>query len=272
MITFLLSVILAVALLLALLTYTLYCYEESNHSGKPLGPFLALAAKTTLRSIASEILILVLHPVGLWPRLWKEPTEGKAMVVLVHGLFHNQSAWVLFRRWMHKRGFGTACLSYASWGTQWDETVGAVREDLKSLLARHPDQDVHLVGHSMGGLLLWAALAQLEDKDCGRIKSLVTMGTPFAGSKLSPFALTSLGRYLQYEGQTVRQVTGLPLPAHVRRLALYSPSDNMVLPNAALHCKAPGWCETQTGPVSHVAMLHSREVFREVAGWIEKEG
>jgi triacylglycerol lipase len=117
MITFLLSVILAVTLLLALLTYTLFCYEESNQSGKPLGPFLALAAKTTLRSIASEILILILHPVGLWPRLWKEPTEGKALVILVHGLFHNQSAWVLFRRWLHARGFGAACLSYASWGS-----------------------------------------------------------------------------------------------------------------------------------------------------------
>jgi hypothetical protein len=58
MITFLLTVILATVLLLALLTYTLYCYEESNQSGKPLGPCLALAAKTTLRSIASEILIL----------------------------------------------------------------------------------------------------------------------------------------------------------------------------------------------------------------------
>lgn len=271
MITVLLTFILGAALLLALLTYTLFCYEESNQSGKPVGPFLALAAKTTLRSIASEILILVLHPAGLWPGLWKEPTKGRALVVLAHGLFHNQSAWVLFRRWLHARGFGTACLSYASWGRQWDETVNDVRDDLKSLLAAHPDQDVHLVGHSMGGLLLWAALARLDEADSRRIKTLVTMGTPFAGSKLSPFALSSLGRYLGYAGQTVRQVTSLPLPAHVRRLALYSLADNMVLPNTALRCTAPGWCEKQTGPVSHVAMVHSGVVFRDVVEWIEKE-
>jgi len=127
---------------------------------------------------------------------------------------------------------------------------------------------VHLVGHSMGGLLLWSALAELEDKDSCRIKSLVTMGTPFAGSKLSPFGLSSLGRYLGYEGETVRRVSGLPLPAHVQRLALYSPTDNMVLPNAALRCKAPGWHELETTPVSHVAMLHSRKVFREGQRWI----
>ncbi len=271
MIMFLLTVVLAVTFVLALLTNTLFCYEESNQTGKPLGPFVVLAGKTTLRSIASETLILVLHPLGLWPRLWQEPTKGKALVILVHGLFHNQSAWTLFRRWLRAHGFGTACLSYASWGRQWDETVAALSGELKSLLARHPGRDVHLVGHSMGGLLLWSALAQLEAKDCERIKSLVTMGTPFAGSKLSPFALSSLGRYLGYEGQTVRHVTSLPLPAHVRLLALRSPADNMVLPNSALRCKAPGWNEVQTEPVSHVAMLHSRQVFREVAGWIGRD-
>lgn len=269
MITFLLTAFLTLTLLLALLTYTLFCYEECNQTGKPLGPFLVLAGKTALRSIASEIVILLLHPVGLWPRLWKEPTDGRDLVVLVHGLFHNQSAWVLFRRWMQAHGFAAVCVSYASWGAEWDETVAALRKDLESLLAAHPDREVHLVGHSMGGLLLWSALAQLEDSS--RIKSFVTMGTPFAGSKLSPFALTSLGRYLDYQGETVRAVTQQHLPSHVRRLALHSPADNMVLPNAALRCTAPGWQELTTRPVSHVAMLHSREVFREVRSWISAE-
>ena len=268
MIIFLLSLLLTVTIVLSLLTYTLFCYEESNESGKPLPGFLSLAARTFLRSVASEFTILLLHPLGLYPGLWKEPAPGRDLVVLAHGLFHNQSAWVLFRRWLHGRGFSTACLAYPSWGVQWDEAVAAMRADLKSLLDRYPDRDVHLVGHSMGGLLLWAALARLEDT--GRVKSLVTMGTPFAGSKLSPFALSSLGRHLSYQGETVRQVTGLPLPAHVRRLAIHSPADNMVLPNSALRCAAPGWTESQTGPVSHVAMLHSRETFQKVMDWIEK--
>jgi pimeloyl-ACP methyl ester carboxylesterase len=268
MITFLLTILLTAILILALLTYTLYCYEETNQTGKPLRPYLALAAKTALRSMLSEIIILLLHPLGLWPRLWKKPAGGRDLVVLTHGLFHNQSAWIFFRRWLQDHGFAPVCLSYASWGAEWNETVDALREDLKALLATHPDREVHLVGHSMGGLLLWSALAELEDKDSCRIKSLVTMGTPFAGSKLSPFGLSSLGRYLGYEGETVRRVSGLPLPAHVQRLALYSPTDNMVLPNAALRCKAPGWHELETTPVSHVAMLHSRKVFREVQRWI----
>lgn len=266
MITFLLTIVITAILLSTLLTYTLYCYEETNQTGEPLPRFLAMAGRTALRSIVSEALIILLHPIGLWPRLWSAPTSGRELVVMVHGLFHNQSAWIMYRRWLHAHGFATVCISYSSWGTQWEDTAEGVRKDLQSLLDARPDQDVHLIGHSMGGLLLKEVLTQV--KDTRRIRSLVTLGTPFQGSKLWPFALTSLGRYLKHEGETVRRIKALPIPAHVRCLALRSPADNMVLPNTALRCELSGWKETQTLPVSHVAMLHAKSIFRETLDWI----
>ena len=251
--------------LVTILSYTLYCYEETNQSGRPLAPFLALAARTALRSAASEMAIVALHPLGLWPGLWSRPTAGRPLVVLVHGLFHNQGAWVLFRSRLHAEGFGTACFRYASWGAQWEETVDSLREYLSQILQE--DREVHLVGHSMGGLLLRCALADLPDP---RIRSLVTLGTPYGGSKLSPFALGSLGRNLGYMGDTVTKVAALPTPEHVRCLALHSPADNMVLPNSALRCGLKGWEERRTRPVSHVAMLHARDVFEEALEWMRK--
>lgn len=267
MITFLLTLVVATVLLVTLLTFTIFCYEETNRTGQPLGRFLALAGRTVARSIVSECLIVVLHPMGLWPGLWSAPTEGKSLVVLVHGLFHNPGAWVLFRRRLRARGHGAACFGYASWGTEWETAVEGLRAYLDDLLRAHPGRDVHLVGHSMGGLLLRAALPKLADDRA--VRSLVTLGTPYGGSKLSPFALTSLGRYLGHKGETVRAVAALPVPPHIRYLALRSPADNMVLPNDALRCGLPGCEERETAPVSHVAMIHSRSVFEEVLGWIE---
>lgn len=249
--------------LVILLTYTLYCYEEANQSGRPLAPFLAMAGRTALRSAASELLIVALHPLGLWPGLWAKPTGGRPLVVLVHGLFHNPGAWFLFRRRLHARGFATACFGYASWGAEWDATVAELKEYLKKLPGE--EREIHLVGHSLGGLLLRSALADMRDP---RIRTLVTLGTPFWGSKLSPFALSSLGRHLGFRGETVTRVAGLPTPDHVRCLALRSPADNMVLPNSALRCGLPGWEERETRPVSHVAMLHAKEVFEEAVDWI----
>jgi len=254
--------------LVTLLSYTLFCYEETNQTGRPLAPFLALTARTVPRSLAGELLVIVLHPLGLWPGLWTKPSSEGPVVFMVHGLFHNQGAWILFRRRLRARGFATACHGYASWNADWDTTVENLKKHLRSTLDEHPGRDIHLVGHSMGGLLLRAALADMPDP---RIRTLSTLGTPFGGSKLWPFALSSLGRYLVHGGETVRKIAALPTPGHVRALALRSPADNMVLPNSALRCGLPGWEERETAPVSHVAMLHSRNVFEEVAAWIERE-
>ena len=267
MISVLLLLPVAFVAVVTLLSYTLYCYEEANQSGRPLSPFLAMTARTVLHSVVSELLIVLLHPLGLWPGLWARPASGGPIVFLVHGLFHNQGAWILFRRRLHAHGLATACHGYASWGADWDSTVDKLEKHLAELLRENPGRDIHLVGHSMGGLLLRSVLARNPDP---RIRTLVTMGTPFGGSKLWPFAFSSLGRYLAHGGETVRRIAALPTPGHVRALALKSPADNMVLPNSALGCGLPGWEERETTPVSHVAMLHSRKVFEEAVAWIAK--
>jgi pimeloyl-ACP methyl ester carboxylesterase len=266
MITVLLSLLVAFPLVATLLTYTLFCYEEANRTQAPLSRVLPLAARAALGGFVSETLILLLHPVGLRPGLWREPTRGQGLVVMVHGLFHNPGAWILARRRLHALGLGTACFSYPSWNTDWDSTVTNLKNYLDEVIRSHPDQDIHLLGHSMGGLLLCAALPRVAN--AGPVRSLVTLGTPYGGSKLAPFALNSLGRHLRPEQDTMARATAQPIPTHVRCLALRSPADNMVLPNTALHSPLPGCTQRETGPVSHVAMLHSKEVFQEVAGWI----
>ncbi|NLW81512.1 MAG: alpha/beta fold hydrolase [Desulfovibrionales bacterium] len=257
-----------IPLLMALLTYTLYCYEETNSTGRPLPFYLNLSLRTVLHSILSEILILLLYPLGLRRSLWVRPSQGKALVVLVHGLFHNQGAWILCRRWLHRRGFATSCFSYASWKSDWEQTTSELEKYLRVVMAEDPSRDVHLVGHSMGGLLLRAVLAGMEVPR--QVRTLTTWGTPFGGSKLTPFALNSLGRYLRHNGELVRKLGGLPFPPHVKSLAIRSPADNMVLPNTALRCNVPGWMEHESSPVSHVAMLHSREVFTVTLDWIDR--
>jgi triacylglycerol lipase len=264
MMTMLIAIFVGLPVLATLLTYTLFCYEETNRTGQPLQPLLRLASRTAVKSALSEALILALHPVGLWPGLWRSPSSNSApIVVLVHGLFHNPSAWALFRRWFHAHGLATACFHYPSWGSgDFTRTVADLRAYVETLRAEHPERDIHLVGHSLGGLLLRAAVADLSSHP--NIKSLTTLGTPFHGSKLAPFALHSLGRFIWHESPTVQNVAALPFPEKIQGLALWSRADNMVLPNPALRCDLPGWKNRETADISHIAMLHSREIFREV--------
>ncbi len=250
--------------LTTLLTYTLFCYEEANRTGQPLAIFLKLACRAAFRSTLSETLIFVLHPVGLWPGLWRRPRPGTSpLVILVHGLFHNPSAWILFRRWFHARGVATSCVGYPSWGGRdLEQVIADVRDHVDRLRRENPGRDIHLVGHSLGGLVLRAAVADLAPNPS--IKSLTTLGTPFLGSKLAPFALHSLGRFIWHDSPSVREVAARPFPTNIQGQALWSRADNMVLPNSALWCEVPGWKNQETASISHIAMLHSREVFEDV--------
>jgi triacylglycerol lipase len=60
------------------------------------------------------------------------------------------------------------------------------------ILRAFPDQPVHLIGHSMGGLDARRLLA--EPSWSSRILSLTTIGTPHLGSTLADFAKLKFGR------------------------------------------------------------------------------
>ncbi|NCD24219.1 MAG: alpha/beta fold hydrolase [Deltaproteobacteria bacterium] len=261
--------VLGIPALATLLTYTLFCYEEANRTGQDLGYFLKLGSLAAIRSALSEALVLALHPLGLWPGLWRDAQPGTApVVVMVHGLFHNPSAWILFRRWFHARGFATACIGYSSWGAaDLDQTIANVRQRVERIRQEHPGREIHLLGHSLGGLLLRAAVAELSC--CPEIKTLTTLGAPFQGSKLAPFAMHSLGRFIWHESPTIRHLAALPFPKSIQGLALWSRADNMVLPTSALRCPIPGWKNQKTADISHIAMLHSREIFEETLRTIQ---
>jgi pimeloyl-ACP methyl ester carboxylesterase len=252
-----------------LLTSALFCYEESNRTKKPVAPLLRLCLRTAPRGVLSQAFALCLFPLGLRRKLWRRPTPGKDLVVMVHGLFHNPGAWILFRPRLHAAGHATACFSYSSWNTELEEILRELEEYLHNLVAQNPDRNIHLVGHSLGGLLLRACLGRMAMVP-ENVRSLTTWGTPFGGSKLSPFAFHSLGRYLEHDGETVRNLAALPYPAHVRTLALRSAVDGMVLPQTALHCPVPGRHEKECAPMSHVAMLYAESIFEETEGWIRQ--
>lgn len=269
MIVLILSGIIGIPMLISLLTYTLFCYEESNRTGQGLNILGKLAVRAAVQSILSEVLILISFPVGLWPKLWQHPQPGSGpIVVLMHGLFHNPSAWIVFRYWLLRQGLTCVCLGYSSWGARdFDQTTRQIREQLEDIVQKNPDREIHLIGHSLGGLLLRAALAEFSA--CTNIKNLITLGTPFQGSKLAPFALNSLGRYLWYNSATITATAALPFPSHIPGHALWSPADNMVLPHSALWCKILGWKNHATPAISHVAMLHSAKIFQKVLNIIQ---
>jgi pimeloyl-ACP methyl ester carboxylesterase len=112
-----------------------------------------------------------------------------AAVVYVHGLWMpGFEGAVLRRRLRTQRGFTTYGYGYHS----VQEPMAALIAGLRQLIARIDAPQVHLLGHSLGGLIVLRFLQRHAMAQPGRV---VFLGTPCGGSRVARrFARWKMGR------------------------------------------------------------------------------
>ena len=96
-------------------------------------------------------------------------------VILIHGLWRHGVVLQPYQRWMRAEGFAVRRFSYRSWRDGMAANLGALSGFIQKTLGAV----IHLVGHSLGGLLALELLARAHDP---RIRRAVLLGTPSAGS------------------------------------------------------------------------------------------
>lgn len=98
-------------------------------------------------------------------------------IVLVHGLWNR--GWMMARmaKRLRTRGHHVRVFSYP---TRADNLDGHA-DQLHNFVRQQETAECHLVGHSMGGLVILNLLSRYEDLPPGRV---VLMGTPVKGSKV----------------------------------------------------------------------------------------
>jgi len=259
-------ILLAIPLAISLLTYTFFWYETAS---SPHRQYLAnltkgKAGRLLIRGIVSSycsmLLTVILFPTSFRQRQRQPASEPDCLqppVILVHGLYHNVSAWTLYRRWLHFAGFANVyCLGYSSWNQTFPALVNRLQQLLIQVHEKFPDQRPILIGHSLGGLVGRACAHSAEGS--AHLAGVITLGTPHRGSKLAAFGVGKLARSLLYGSpliETLERASGAPdCPC----VAIYSPIDNMVLPSQALKTTEAGWVHHETAPISHVTMLYHR--------------
>lgn len=258
----------------AVVTYILYWYEHQSRI-ENLFPSRNAALHAARRGVFSaffaEIFSFSIYLGGTFLQYWRKrvpklPAEPESPIIMVHGLFHNSSAWVLFRHWFRKLGLGNCATFYYSSRKPFDVVSAELDKYLEAVLKQAPNSKPVLIGHSLGGLLLrnWLATSEQADKVAG----VITLGTPMLGSKLATFSATYLGQQLDFKGKLISEIEGREaaqdLPV-VPCYAFYSPVDNMVLPQESVSTPPKGWNVVKTKPVSHLAMLSSKTIAKQVA-------
>ncbi|MGA2402184.1 MAG: alpha/beta fold hydrolase, partial [Syntrophobacteraceae bacterium] len=179
-------VLLLVVIWASLVTYSFFWYENawSARLAPDGGAKLRLMILTgLLSSITSVSFIMVCYPFGSIRRLWapKHICAGRPVIILTHGLYHNASAWLIFRSRLRKAGFENIFLmNYGSFFTSFEQTLKKFEKFIADVRRAVPDQPVYLIGHSLGGLI---SRAYAEKSHGGAIPAaVITLGTPHQGS------------------------------------------------------------------------------------------
>jgi triacylglycerol lipase len=252
----------------ALFTYSLFWYENAwKMRCRPNG-CAGIKSKILyglLSSIFSVTVITLTYPLGLFRSL-REPrkiAEHLPLIFLVHGLYHNASAWLLFKSRLEKAGFNNIfIMNYGSFSTSFEKILVKLKQFVVRAKSAVPGQPVYIIGHSLGGLLarVYAERAQGEDIP----DKVITLGSPHQGSKIAAFGLGKLAYSLIYRGPLFEEIESGPAKLPCTGIAFLSPVDNMVLPSEALKIPYPGWVYYETSPISHTSMLYSRSTVKKV--------
>lgn len=98
-------------------------------------------------------------------------------IVLVHGLWNRGWYMTIMARRLRSKGHAVEVFSYPTRSNCLDAHADALHEFLGDMEA----EQLHLVGHSMGGLVILNLLNRYDDLPPGRV---VLMGTPVKGSRV----------------------------------------------------------------------------------------
>jgi pimeloyl-ACP methyl ester carboxylesterase len=159
-------------------------------------------------------------------------------VVLVHGYAGTGSAWTPLRRELAEAGFGhIVTLNYNSFVADPAAVSAELTHQALRALAAAGAPRVHLVGHSLGGLIVRCALSASAALSA-RTASAVTISSPHRGTLLARIAPGRCARIMQRGPGSVPPDAGTPRP--VRWLAYYSDADRLV-PPASARLDDPHW-------------------------------
>jgi hypothetical protein len=195
-----------------------------------------------------------------------DPLAAHIPVVLVHGLVDNRSVFTVMRRALKRRGFAQVCTwNYSPLQRDVESAAAALGQHIERVCRETGHDRVHVVGHSLGGLVARYLVQRLGGD--ARVESLVTLGTPHAGSRWAHVLPTPLVRQLRPGSPLMRELAEPVAGCRTRITAVYSDLDQVVVPSAAGRCDHPDLQARNVlvRGVGHMSLPIHRGVVDEVA-------
>lgn len=223
------------------------------------------------REVAAWAGILPMLAVGPWegfPERSPEPPEGtdsvEVPVILVPGYAFNRGTLLALSVYLRRRGWRWVwAVNNRPWSSPVDGFVDRLAERVDDMLLASKAPQVDLVGHSMGGAI--AAAYVVKHGAAGKVRRIVTLGTPWSGTKLHIWGNRRQARDLAPDSQILARAREVTVPV----VGIWSESDGIVAPPSAAR-PPEGQQEVHLPHVGHVEMCLSARAFRAVAAALRR--
>ncbi|GHH86271.1 esterase/lipase family protein [Streptomyces capitiformicae] len=161
------------------------------------------------------------------PRL---PTEDRPPVVLLHGFIDNRSVFVLLRRSLAQHGHRhIESLNYSPLTCDIRTAADLLGRHIEDICERTGQEQVDIVGHSLGGLIARYYVQRLGGDH--RVRTLVTLGTPHGGTQAIPLANAHPIVRQMRPGSEVLEELRAPAPGcRTHFVAFWSDFDHVMAP------------------------------------------
>ncbi|MFF8969626.1 esterase/lipase family protein [Streptomyces sp. NPDC014995] len=184
------------------------------------------------------------------------PAQGQPPVVLLHGFIDNRSVFVLLRRSLAQHGrHRVESLNYSPLTCDIRIAAELLGRHIEEICERTGSSQVDVVGHSLGGLIA-RYYAQRLGGDA-RIRTLVTLGTPHAGTRVAPLANAHPIVRQMRPGSEVIEELSRPAPGcRTHFVSFWSDLDHLMDPLEAARIDHPDLLaqNVQVSGIGHLAL------------------
>jgi triacylglycerol lipase len=150
-------------------------------------------------------------------------------ILLVHGIMDNRSVFTVFRRTLRRRGFGVVhAVNYSLFTGDVRDAAHELRTHVERLRERTGADKVHIVGHSLGGMIARYYVQRMGGSEV--VDTLVTLGSPHTGTLTAYLMPTPLARQLRPGSELLEELTEPAPGCTTRFLVVWSRMDQMIVP------------------------------------------
>jgi triacylglycerol lipase len=199
---------------------------------------------------------------------WPGATAAEASttpppVMLVHGFAGTKSSWALVAHALCARGMTVEAMGYPPHGTSVEELAARLIDEVEMLLSTTAANKVHLVGHSLGGVVIAHAIT--DRRLHGRVDTVITLGSPFGGSPWADLLpVNEIVRALRRGSPLLRRLACAPPPDGVRWVSMTAALDVVVpgLRSVPSHERVHA---IRFDGIGHLGMLLSPQIIGRIA-------